>query len=319
VRRGVIAALLGSLLAVPWAGASPAGAAEVLRLLSGFAPGGPVDQAARIVAPALGHALGRTVVVETRAGASGTIAAAAVARAAPDGNTLLITTSSIVITAGTVASLPYDPRRDLEPLYLLGPVRTMLVARPSLGVRSVAALAALAARGTPISYGSTGVGSTMHIGGELFNQATGSRAAHVPYRGAAPAITDLIAGNIDFLNADVPVLRPYVLDGRVTPLVVYGAQRSRQLPDVPTAAEVGLPSLDMSNWYAVLAPHGVPEATMRELEAGLARARAEPEVAARLAEAGFGDPTGRAAFRAMYAAEFERWIPFLQRAGIRGE
>jgi len=313
--RGLmLAALLGVLLGVP-----PASAAEVLRLLSGFAPGGPVDQIARIIAPALGAELGRTVVIETRAGAGGTIAANAAARAAPDGNTLLITTSSLVITAGTVPNLPYDPRRELEPLYLLGPVQTMLVARPSLGVRSMAELVALARRGQSLSYGSTGVGSTMHIGGELFGIATGAPATHVPYRGAAPAITDLVAGNIDMLNADVPVLRPFVLDRRVIPLVVYDTQRSPQLPDVPTATEVGLPALDMSNWYAVLAPVGVPEAMMRELEAGLARTRANPEVAAKLAEAGFGTPLDRTAFRAKYTADFDRWIPFLRRAGIQAE
>ncbi|WP_426955816.1 tripartite tricarboxylate transporter substrate-binding protein [Muricoccus radiodurans] len=314
MRRAILAGLLGLSL-----GAPPAGAAEVLRLLSGFAPGGPVDQIARVIAPTLGTELGRTVVIETRAGAGGTIAAQAVARAPADGNTLLITTSSLVITAGTVPNLPYDPRRDLEPLYYLGPVQTMLVARPSLGVRSMADLVAMARRGQRLSYGSTGVGSTMHIGGELFNIATGSQATHVPYRGAAPAITDLVAGNIDMLNADIPVLRPFVLDRRVVPLVVYDTQRSPHLPDVPTATEVGLPALDMSNWYAVLAPAGVPDAVLRELEAGLARTRANPEVAARLAEAGFGAPLDRAAFRAKFAADYDRWVPFVQRAGIRSE
>ncbi len=314
MRRPMLAALLGLSLAAP-----RAEAAEVLRLMSGFAPGGPVDQIARVMAPALGAELGRTVVIETRAGAGGTIAAQAVARSPADGNTLLITTSSIVITAGTVPNLPYDPRRDLEPLYFLGPVQTMLVARPSLGVRNMAELVAKARRGDRLSYGSTGVGSTMHIGGELFSIATGTQPVHVPYRGAAPAITDLVAGNIDMLNADIPVLRPFVQDRRLIPMVIYDTQRSPQLPDVPTATEVGLPGLDMSNWYAVFAPAGVPEPLMRELEAGLARARANPEVVARLAEAGFGPPLDRVAFRARFMADFDRWVPFVRQAGIRAE
>ncbi len=140
-----------------------------------------------------------------------------------------------------------------------------------------------------------------------------------PQGDVAASIDPGVAGNIDMLNADIPVLRPFVLDRRIVPLVIYDTRRSPQLPDVPTATEVGLPGLDMSNWYAVLAPAGVPEPVLQELERGLARTRANPEVAAKLAEAGFGAPLDRAAFRAKYAADFERWIPFLQRAGIRAE
>jgi tripartite-type tricarboxylate transporter receptor subunit TctC len=299
--------------------ALPAQAADPLRLISGFAPGGPTDQLARVMAPVLSQDLGRPVVIENRAGAGATIAAAAVARAAPDGNTLLIATSSFVITAGTIANLPYDPRRDFDPLYFLGEVQTLLVARPTLGVTSMAELVALARSGRPMSYASAGVGSTMHVAGELFNLAVGARVTHVPYRGVPPAMTDMIAGTVDFMNADLPVLRPFVLDRRVVPLVIYSQRRSPVLPDVPSAAEVGLPDLDMSNWYALMAPAGTPRAIMQRLETAIAAARVHPDVAPRFDAGGVSAPMGMDAFRTRLDQEFTRWLPLLQRAGIRPE
>jgi len=313
MRKLLLTALIGLLLA------APARAADPLRLISGFAPGGPTDQLARIMAPVLGRELDRPVLIENRTGAGATIAAAAVARAAPDGNTLLIATSSFVITAATMANLPYDPRKDLEPLYYLGEVQTLLVVAPALGVTSMAELVALARSGRPMNYASAGVGSTTHIAGELFNIAAGTQVAHVPYRGVPPAMTDMLAGTVQMMNADLPVLRPFVLDRRVVPLVVYSPRRSPQLPDVPSATEVGLPQLDMSNWYAIMAPAGTPSPILRRLEAASAAARANPEVAPHFAEGGVGEPMGTHAFRAKLDAEFARWTPLLQRAGIRAE
>jgi tripartite-type tricarboxylate transporter receptor subunit TctC len=313
MRKLLLTALIGLLIA------APARAADPLRLISGFAPGGPTDQLARIMAPVLGRELDRPVLIENRTGAGATIAAAAVARAAPDGNTLLIATSSFVITAATMASLPYDPRKDLEPLYYLGEVQTLLVVAPALGVTSMAELVALARSGRPMNYASAGVGSTMHIAGELFNIAAGTQVAHVPYRGVPPAMTDMLAGTVQMMNADLPVLRPFVLDRRVVPLVVYSPRRSPQLPDVPSATEVGLPQLDMSNWYGILAPAGTQPPILRRLEAAFAAARSNPEVAPRFAEGGVGEPMGTDAFREKLDAEFARWTPLLQRAGIRAE
>ncbi|MGG5822083.1 tripartite tricarboxylate transporter substrate-binding protein [Falsiroseomonas sp. HW251] len=312
MRRALLALLL--LLA-----ALPAQAVDPLRLVSGFAPGGPTDQLARVMAPVLGQLLDRPVVIENRAGAGATIAAAAVARAAPDGNTLLIATSSFVITAATMANLPYDARRDFEPLYFLGEVQTLLVVAPTLGVTSMAELVAMARSGRQMNYASAGVGSTMHIAGELFNIAAGTPVAHVPYRGVPPAMAGMLAGNVHMMNADLPVLRPFVLDRRVVPLVVYSPRRSPQLPDVPSAAEVGMPQLDMSNWYGILAPAGTPQPVMRRLEAAFAAARVQPDVAPRFADGGVSEPMGADAFRAKLAAEFDRWVPLLQRAGIRAE
>jgi len=217
--------------------AAPAAAADIVKLVVPFAAGGPVDQVTRTIAPALATELGKTVIVENRGGAGGTVGANFVAKSPPDGATVLMATSGYVFSAGTTPSLPYDPKKDLEPVMLIGQVQTLLVARPSLGVNTVQELIAKAKGGAALNYGSTGVGSTMHVGGELFNMAAGTKVQHVPYKGAAPAITDLLGGQIDMLNADVPVLQPHVKDGRLKALVIYDTKRSPKLPDVPTATE----------------------------------------------------------------------------------
>jgi tripartite-type tricarboxylate transporter receptor subunit TctC len=301
------------------AAATPAAAADIVKLVVPFAAGGPVDQVARMIAPALATELGKTVIVENRGGAGGTVGANFVAKSPADGATVLLATSGFVLSAGTTPSLPYDPKKDLEPVVLIGQVQTLLVARPTLGVNSVEELVAKAKGGTPLSYGSTGVGSTMHVGGELFNMAAGTQVQHVPYRGAAPAITDLMGGQIDMLNADVPVLQPHVKDGRLKALVIYDTKRSPKLPDVPTATEVGLPQLMMSNWYSAMVPAGTPADAKAQLEQGLLKAIRSPEVAAKLSDAGLSGPMNTADFKLKLAAEFDRWIPFLQKAGIRAE
>ena len=170
-----------------------------------------------------------------------------------------------------------------------------------------------------MNYGSTGVGSTMHVGGELFNMAANTKVQHVPYKGAAPAITDLLGGQIDILNADVPVLQPYVKDGRLKGLVIYDTKRSPKLPDVPTSTESGLPQLMMSNWYSAMVPAGTPADVKAQLEQGLLKAIRSPQVATKLSDAGLSEPMNTADFTAKLAGEFDRWIPFLQKAGIRAE
>ena len=312
-RFGLITALLLTLT-------GPAQAqTDTTRMIVPFAAGGPADQIARVVAPALAAQLGKPVVVENRGGAGGVIGVTATVKSAADGSTLLLTTSSLVITAGITPNLAYDPRRDLEPVYLLGEVQTMLAVRNSLGVRTLAELIEKAKQPQKLNYGSTGVGGTMHIGAELFSKAANVPMVHVPYKGAAPALVDLIAGTIDLVNADVPVLRGYVKDGRLTPIVIYDTRRSAQLPDVPTAVEAGLPALQMSNWYGVLAPAGTPADVRRRIEAALGRVLAQPEIASRLTDAGFVNPRDAAGFKAKLDQDFERWLPWLKAANIRAD
>ncbi len=299
--------------------AAPAAAADIVKLVVPFAAGGPVDQVTRTIAPALATELGKTVIVENRGGAGGTVGANFVAKSPPDGATVLMATSGYVFSAGTTPSLPYDPKKDLEPVMLIGQVQTLLVARPSLGVNTVQELIAKAKGGAALNYGSTGVGSTMHVGGELFNMAAGTKVQHVPYKGAAPAITDLLGGQIDMLNADVPVLQPHVKDGRLKALVIYDTKRSPKLPDVPTATEAGLPELMMSNYYTAMVPAGTPADVKKQLEQGLLKAVRSPQVAAKLSDAGLSEPMNMADFESKLAGDFDRWIPFLQKAGIRAE
>ena len=293
--------------------------ADTIRIIVPFAAGGPADQIARIVQGPLGALLARTVLVDNRGGAGGVIGVGLAAKAPADGATLLLTTSSFVITAGTTPNLSYDPKKDFEPVYLLGEVQTMLVVRPTLGVNTLAELVTRARGPAKLNYGSTGVGGTMHIGAELFSKAANVSMVHIPYRGAAPALIDLMAGTVDLVNADVPVLRPYVKDGRIKALVIYDSKRSPQLPEVPTAAEAGLPSLQMTNWYGVLVPAGTPADVRKRLEDALAAVVRQPDVAAKLADAGFADPRDHTGFKARLDADFERWLPWLKLANIRAE
>jgi tripartite-type tricarboxylate transporter receptor subunit TctC len=295
------------------------GAGDTVKIIVPFAAGGPADQIARIIAQPLGVQLGKSVIIDNRGGAGGIIGAGMAAKSAPDGQTILLTTSSLVITAGTTPKLSYNPRKDLEPVYLLGEVQTMLAVRPSLGVNSLSELAAKAGGATKLNYGSTGVGGTMHIGAELFGRAANVSMVHVPYRGAAPALVDLMAGTVDLVNADVPVLRPYIKEGRIKGIAVFDSKRSPQLPDVPTSIEAGMPSLQMTNWYGVLVPSGMSAESRNKLEAALAHVVRQPEVAARLAEAGFSNPRDHVGFKARLDADFERWIPWLRDANIRTE
>jgi tripartite-type tricarboxylate transporter receptor subunit TctC len=311
--------IAGCLLALAACALAPAHAADVYKLVVPFPPGGPVDQAARMIQPGLAEALGVTVIIDNRGGAGGTIGVNMVATAPRDGKTLLLASAAFVFTGGTMPSLPYDPRKDLEPIALLGEVQSLLVARNGLGVSTLGELIAKGKAGTRITFGSAGVGSTMHIAGEMINLATGTHFVHVPYRGAAPALVDLLAGTVDILDADLPGLIPYVRDHRVTALAVYDTVRSPLLPDVPTAAEAGVPQLKMGNWYGVMAPTGIPEATRAKLEAALLKAAREPATAARMAEAGMGPPMGTAQFQAKLDSEFDTWLPFIRKAGIQAQ
>ena len=295
----------------------PAQATDTIKIIVPFSAGGPTDQIARIISPSLGDALGKTVIVDNRGGAGGIIGDNLAAKSPADGQTLLLTTSSLVITAGTTRHLPYNPRKDLDPVYLLGEVQTMLAVRPSLGVNTLAELIAKA-KATPkgLNYGSTGVGGTMHIGAELFRKAANVPLVHIPYRGAAPALVGLMGGSVDLVNADVPVLLPYIKQGRIKGLVIYDTKRSPLLPDVPTAAEAGMPQLQMTNWYGILVPAGTPTATRKHLEEALAKVVHQPDVAAKLAAAGFSNPQGAAGFQARLDRDFDHWIPWLKEANI---
>ncbi|NYT39055.1 tripartite tricarboxylate transporter substrate binding protein [Allopusillimonas soli] len=312
-RFAACAALLTGALAVFTA----AHAADTINMIVPFSAGGPTDLIARTIAPSLSDKLGKTVVVENHGGAGGTIGANLAAHAKPDGHTILLTTSSLILSTGTRSKLPFDARKDLMPVYLLGEVQTMLAVNPKLGVDTLQELIDKA-RGTPegLNYGSTGVGGTMHVGAELLRKAADIPLVHVPYRGAAPALVALMAGQVDLVNADVPVLQPYIKDGRLKGLVIYDTRRSPLLPDIPTASEAGMPALQMTNWYGVLVPAGTPDSFRKTLEGALNEVVHEPEIAAKLAQAGFSNPKDTAGFQARLDQDFGKWLPWLKANNI---
>ncbi len=295
-----------------------ASASDTVKMILSAAPGGPQDRVSRIVLPALSSALGKVVIIDYKGGAGGTLASNFVAKSAPDGETLLVTTFSYVLTGASMVGLPYDPRKDLEPVFMLGETQTMLAVRPSLGVNSLKELAVKAKAGK-LNYGSNGVAGTMHLGAELFARSAQVSMTNVPYRSAAPAIMDLLGGNVDLVNADVPALQPYVLDGRIKGLAIFDSKRSALLPQVPTAAEEGMPDLQMASWIGIMVPKGTPIAVRQKLTRSLEDAVKQPEIARQLQAMGFINPQSDVGFKARLDKDFDFWGPWMKKAGIRAE
>ncbi len=298
--------------------AAPA-SADTVKIIVPFAAGGPVDQLARILAAELGPKLGATVIVEDRGGAGGALGSEAVARAAPDGKTMLLASlGSQVLSPILKPPNGYDPVKGFEPVMLVGAVPSLLVAGPQPDVTSLKDLIAKAKKQT-LSYGSAGPGTTMNIAVEMFNSAAGIKITHVPYRGAAPAINDLIGGHLDTLNADLPVLLPMVKASKVKALALFASERSPLLPDLPTTAEFGLPSVVMENWYGVFLPAGTPAAERAKLEKALFAVVETPSVKERFAASGMHGTLGSKAFEARLAKEFAYWPDTIKKLGITSE
>jgi tripartite-type tricarboxylate transporter receptor subunit TctC len=292
--------------------------ADTVKIIVPFAAGGPVDQWARVLAHELGPLLGADVIVEDKGGAGGAIGSEAVARAAPDGKTMLLASlGSHVISPALRPPGGYDPIKSFEPVMLVGAVPTLLVIGPKSGASDLKGLIAKAKAGQAMAYGSAGPGTTMNIAGEMLNAAAGLKVAHVPYRGAAPALSDLMGGQIDMLNADFPVLLPLVKAGKVKALALYGGERSPLLPDVPTTAELGLPDVVMENWYGAFLPAGTPSAIRDKLEKALFQVMAVPAVKERFASQGMHGTLGSADFKARLAKEFPYWQDTVKKLGIQ--
>jgi tripartite-type tricarboxylate transporter receptor subunit TctC len=310
--------LFGACLAASLTLASPAWA-EPIRVVVPFAAGGPVDQLARVLANGLAPTLGEDVIVEDRGGAGGAIACEFVARAKPDGKTVLLASLGAFVI-GPILKPPanYDPVKSFEPVMLVGSVPSLIVVNPKSGMATLADLIAKA-RHQQLSYGSAGPGTTMNIALEMLNKAAGIRITHVPYRGAAPAITDLLGGHIDTLNADLPVLLPLVKAGKVKALAVFSPERTPLLPDLPTTKELGYPNLIMENWYGVLLPAGVPNGMRDKLEQALSAVVAMPAVQARFATDGTHGALDHQAFAAMLSKQFAEWPDRLKSLGISAE
>ncbi len=307
-----------ALFALALAFANPV-QAQTVKVVVPFAPGGPVDMLARLLAADMGPRLKTDVVVENRGGAGGVLATEMVAKAAPDGKTLLFGSSgSHVISAALRSGLSYDPVKSFTPIGYVGAVPMLVVVKPDFPAKTLAELIAKA-KAEKLSYGSAGPGSTMHIIGELMNSGGGMQVAHVPYRGFGPAMNDLLGGHISFMSADLPVLEPLVKSGKVRALALFASERSSLLPDLPTSVELGYPTMIMGNWYGMLAPAGIPANVKADLEKAMMDTMKSPAFAQRLTAGGLRGTTDSQGFAAILARDAAYWGPQLKKLGIQGE
>ncbi len=291
-----------------------------IRLLVGFSPGGGTDIAARIIAKKLGDIWGQQVVVDNRAGAGGLVAFEMVARANPDGYTLLATSPSFAIQPTLAAKLPYDPFRDFAPITEATAAPYLLVLYPGVEAKSVKELIDLAkAQPGKLSYASGGIGSAQHLAGELFVYMAGINLLHVPFKGAVN-IPEVIVGRVQMLFSGLPQGMPHVQAGRLRALGVTTAVRSSALPNVPTIAEAGVPGYDVTIWYGILTTGGTPKPIVDKLNAGFVQALQSPDVRQQLGVIGL-DAVGNtpAEFAALVKSEIRQWGQVIKRAGIKPE
>lgn len=291
-RRLWLAGLVGSLLLglapAAWAQASPP-SGPVVKLVVGYAAGGPVDMAARVFAPVLGRELGQNVIVENRPGAAGAMGGASVAKASPNGAELFFAASpTLTITPHVMKTMPLDVRKDLAPVAPILTYANVLVVNNDLPVKTVPELIAYA-RAHPgnLAYGSAGMGASNHLSGELFAQRTQTQMTHVPYRGNAPAMADVMGGQIQMMFDIIGSARGYIDGQKVRPLAVTSRERNPSLPDLPSMAELGVPNYDVGGWFGLYGPQGMAPDLMRRLATATGKALQDGELRKRWAEQGY--------------------------------
>jgi tripartite-type tricarboxylate transporter receptor subunit TctC len=293
-----------------------------IRMIVPFAPGGNVDINARAVGPALSQALGQQIVVENRAGAGGTIGTDVVARAAPDGYTVLMASSSIMTNGPAVyPRLPYDIVRDFAPVGRVAVVPLVMIVHPSLPVKTTKELIAAAkAQGGKLIVANAGVGTTNHLITELFMIRTGTRMTLIPYKGSAPALMDLVAGHVYAHVDQVSSALPYIKAGRIRPVAVTTARRAVALPDVPTLAESGVPGFDASTVTGVLAPSAIPRDVLAKLNSALVKILGMPAVKERFLAVGAEvQPSSPGELAAYIREDLAQWVKVVKQAGIKIE
>ena len=291
-----------------------------LRIIVPFAAGGPADITSRIITPRMTELLGQPIVIDNRGGANGVIGAEAVIKSPPDGYTLLLCTASIaainVVTYGDKP--PYDTRRDLQALTPLMSTTSLVVVHPSMPVKTLKELVALAkARPAQITFGSAGTGGTLHFGLELLLREANVHITHVPYKGAGPASAEVVAGQINGMFVDLPVISEYVKAGKVRALAVTSAERSKYFPDVPTTKEAGYPGVEMTNYYGLLLPARTPREIVAKLHDAAVKTVATPVVRERLVGVG-ADPLTMSPdeFTQFIRSDIEKWGKLAKSAGI---
>ena len=254
-----------------------------IRIIIPFTAGSATDQLARMIGPKMSDHWGQQVVVDNRPGAGGIVAGTIVSGATPDGYTLMLTSNAFAVSAALYAKLPYDPLKDFTGIGLIASNPLVLVVSPKLGVKSVKDLIAMAkAKPGQVNFGSAGVGSGTHMGGEQFKLAAQINVVHIPYRGTPEALIDTVTGRIQYWFSPMGPALPFIADGRLTALAVTTAQRSPALKDVPTVAEAALPGFDYDSWFGILGPSRIPRAVINQLNAELKRIGSSPDLRERL-------------------------------------
>jgi tripartite-type tricarboxylate transporter receptor subunit TctC len=305
--------LAGNVLAQAWP-------ARTIKLLVPFPAGGSTDIVGRLIADKLAPALGQPVVIDNRGGAGGTSGSDIVAKAAPDGYTLLVATSSThAIAPSLYPKLPYDPVRDFVPVSLVGTATILLVTHPSVPVKTVAELIAYAkAHPGQLSFGSTGNGSVSHLTGEYFKSSAGIDMQHVPYKGDAPLSIDLVAGRVQVAFGTAVAFLPFVQQGRLNALAVTDAKTSPIAPNLPTVASSGLPGFEALQWFGILAPAGTPKEAVARLNAEIGKILQMPDVVERLRGLGIAIDGGTPeSFAAFLRAEHSKWARIVKASGAK--
>lgn len=317
--------ILGSVAALALVSATASAQpypARPVRIIVPFPAGGGTDIAARIVGAKLNETLGQSVVVDNRAGAAGAIGTELAAKSPSDGHTLLMGSNGpLAINPGLHAKLPYDPLRDFAPIALVTNMPFLMVVHPALPVKSVRELIALAkARPGQLNYASPGSGSTTHLATELFKAMAGLNIVHVPYKGVAPASTDLISGQVQMMSGDLNTLMPHVKSGKMRPLAVTGARRSTLLPEMPTVSEAGVPGYEAGGWFGVLAPAGTPQDIIKRLNEEIVKGLAAGDMRQRLAGLG-GEVAGGSPeqFGGHLRREIAKWGKLIRAIGLKAE
>jgi tripartite-type tricarboxylate transporter receptor subunit TctC len=318
-------ALLAALVCVaaPLGAVAQAFPSKPIRIVVPFTPGGSNDVLARAIGEKLSAALGQPVVVDNKPGASGNIGSDTVAKAAPDGYTLLIAANNILsMNPALFDKMPFDSVKDFEPVTLLGVVPVVLAVNPEAAkASSVKELIALAkAKPGAMRYASSGKGSPQHLSAELFKSMTGTDIVHIPYKGAAPAVTDLVGGHVQMQFGAINSLLPHIKSGRLRALGVASTERVPALPDVPTIAEAGVPGYESDIWIGIVAPAKTPASIVNLLNAEIKKALAAPDVRQKLAEQGIEPKTSTpAVFAKLITDDLKRWSRVVKDAGIQPE
>ncbi len=291
-----------------------------IRLICPFPPGGAVDIASRATANELTKILGQVVAVENKPGAGGNLGAQETARSAPDGYTIFMTTSGIqAINPFLYAKMPIDPNKDLAPVAPLVSLNNVLVVHPSVPAKTVKDVIALAKKEPgKLTYASSGNGTSIHMSGAMFTQMTGTDIVHIPYKGSAPAVTDLLAGQTNMMFDNIPSSLPHIKAGKLRAIATTGSKRDPALPDVPTIAESGVPGYESGVWFGLAAPAATPKDIIQKLNAAAVQGAKSPEFVKRMTDLGYNIIPGTPEEMAkMLEAELKRWGPIVKASGAK--